>query len=99
MLEAQFEKYLLADENITSKDKAVSTRMSKARAVEKALNVSLDTIVSDEIAMYQALCNINSLMKNQNGAYSNALRKYYAFRNNKTFPQISAFERANRSKL
>lgn len=99
MLEAQFEKYLLEDENITSKDKAVSARMSKARAVEKALSMSLDTIVSNDITMYQALCNINCNMKNQNGAYSNALRKYYTFKNIKNFPQISVFERENRSKI
>jgi hypothetical protein len=95
MLESEFEKYLLDDENITSKEKAVATRMSKARTVEDTLKMSLDTIVSTDIAMFHALLDINSKMKNKNGAYSNALRKYYTFKNNKTFPQIDAFEREN----
>lgn len=99
MLEAEFEKYLLDDENITSKNKAVQTRMSKARAVEATIRNSLDTIVSNDRVMYQALLEINSKMKNQNGAYSNALRKYYTFKNSKIFPQISAYERQNRYSL
>jgi len=99
MLEVEFEKYLVSDENIISKSKAVSTRLSKARAVENVLGVTLDTIVSSNLEMYNALIEINRKMKNQNGAYSNALRKYYTFKNSKIFPQISTFEKENKYKL
>lgn len=95
MLESEFERFLLDDKGITSKEKAVATRMSKARAIEETLKTSLDTVVSSDTAMYHALLEVNSKMKNQNGAYSNALRKYYIFKNNKAFPQINAFERIN----
>ncbi len=95
MLESEFERYLLDDKNITSKVKAVATRMSKARAVEETLKTSLDTIVSSDTRMHRALLEVNEKMKNHNGAYSNALRKYYIFKNHKVFPQIHAFERDN----
>jgi len=93
MLEKEFETFLMNDENISSKTKAILTRLSKARAVEKALGKSLDMIVADDNQMYQALLDINRKLKNNNGAYSNALRKYYIFKNKTTFPQIKEFEK------
>lgn len=93
MLEKEFEIFLMKDANISSKTKAVQSRLSKARAVEKTLEKSLDIIVADDILMYQSLLDINQKLKNYNGAYSNALRKYYIFRNNKIFPQITEFEK------
>lgn len=99
MLEYEFEKYLIDDESIVSKKKAVSTRLSKGRAVENTLGMSLDTIVSSDINMYRALLEINSKMRNQNGAYSNVLRKYYTFKNNKVFPRLKDFEIENRHRL
>jgi hypothetical protein len=95
MLEAQFEKYLLDDKQITSKDKAVNTRMSKARTVEKTVGKSLDSIVLDDKLMYDTLIEINKRMRNYNGSYSNALRKYYHFRTGKVFPHLASFEREN----
>ena len=99
MLETKFMDYLINDENITSKNKAVSSRLSKARAVEKALNISLDTIVEDEIKMYHALVRINEVMKNANGSYSNALRKYYTFKTGEVFPRIEEFYNRHRHEL
>lgn len=88
MDEIRFEEFLTEDTGITSKYKAVKTRLSKARAVEKCLNTDMGSIVSSDYKMYKALLSINALMNNSNGAYSNALRKYYLFRNNKEFPRI-----------
>lgn len=92
MIEDKFEEFLIKDSNITSKDKAVRTRVSKARAVEEMLGENLDYIVADDDRMYNALLLINSNMNNSNGAYSNALRKYYIFKNQKEFPRISNYK-------
>lgn len=92
MNETLFEQFLLEDEGITSKNKAVSTRMSKGRAVEKNFG-SLDIIVASDIEMHRVLVEINQKMKNANGSYSNALRKYYTFKNGRDFPRIADFER------
>jgi len=96
MDEIKFEGFLTEDTGIISKYKAVRTRLSKARAVEKCLNTDLDSIVSSDDKMYKALLSINKLMNNCNGAYSNALRKYYLFRKNKEFPRISDYEKMNK---
>lgn len=92
MNEKFFEKALLADPSITSKDKAVSTRLSKARAVEKKLDIDLESIVADDYKMYQLLLEINNRLKNENGAYSNTVRKYYFYRRGKEFPSLSQFK-------
>jgi len=92
MNETLFENFLLDDEGITSKNKAVSTRMSKARAVEKNFG-SLENIVVSDDKMYRVLVAINNEMKNGNGCYSNALRKYYTFKNGRDFPHISDYAR------
>lgn len=91
MLELQFETFLASQSSITSKDKAVNSRMSKARAVERQLQVSLDYIVANDQRMFEALQKLNNEMNNKNGAYSNALRKYYLFKNNKEFPRIKDY--------
>lgn len=96
MDEIKFESFLTEDTGITSKFKAVKTRLSKARAVEKCLRIGLDSVVYSDDKMYKALLSINELMNNSNGAYSNALRKYYLFRNNKEFPKISDYEKMNK---
>lgn len=91
MDERFFEKAMLVDPSITSKSKAVSTRLSKARAVEEKLDVNLDEIVIDDTKMYQLLLEINNRMNNNNGAYSNAVRKYYLYRREKEFPSLNQF--------
>ncbi len=92
MIEDKFEEFLIKDSSITSKEKAVRTRLSKARAVEEMLGENLDSIVADDDKMYNSLLLINSNMNNRNGAYSNALRKYYIFKNQKQFPRISDYK-------
>lgn len=92
IIEDKFEEFLIKDSSITSKEKAVRTRLSKARAVEEMLGENLDSIVADDDKMYNSLLLINSNMNNRNGAYSNALRKYYIFKNQKQFPRISDYK-------
>jgi len=99
MDESGFEKFLLDDEGIKSKNKAVASRMSKARAVEREFDMSLDTIVESDITMYHTLIAINQRMNNRSGAYSNALRKYYIYKNKRFFPQLAQFEWENRHLL
>ena len=92
MKESEFESYLLADENIVSKNKAVRSRVSKARMVEQHFDESLDNIVCDDEKTYKTLLRIKAEMKDQNGTVSNALRKYYVFINGKSFPALSDYE-------
>lgn len=68
MLESEFEIFLTNYKSIKSKRKAVDSRMSKARVVEKMLERSLDMIVQSEQDMYDALCVIDANMNNRNGA-------------------------------
>lgn len=91
MRERKFENYLLADNNIVSKVKAVRSRVNKARMIESYFNKSLDTIVSNDDLMYDTLLKIKVEMKDSNGSISNALRKYYMFVNNKNFPSLSKY--------
>jgi hypothetical protein len=92
MRESEFENYLLADKNIKSKDKAVRSRMAKARQIERHFDTSLDSIVADDVEMYQTLKRIKAELKDINGTVSNALRKYYVFTNEKSFPALSDYE-------
>lgn len=78
MIEDKFEEFLIKDSNVTSKDKAVKTRLSKARAVEKMLGENLDFIVADDDKMYNALLLINSNMNN-----GNLLHNKYAYTKSK----------------
>ena len=89
MRESDFAEYLNNDPNIKSKVKAVNSRLSKARLVERQFRISLDNIVTDDNLMYQTLCRIKSEMSDTNGNISNAIRKYYLFSNGKEFPPLS----------
>ena len=91
MRETEFESYLLADKKIVSKEKAVRSRISKGKMIEKHFGMSLDSIVNDDDKTYDTLLRIKAEMKDQNGTVSNALRKYYAFANNKVFPALSEY--------
>lgn len=93
MRDAEFAKYLDADANIKSKDKAVRSRMTKARKVEQHFNVSLDSVVADDNKMFDILWRIKKELNDSNGAISNALRKYYLFANGREFPKLSDYRR------
>jgi hypothetical protein len=92
----EFREYLIDDSNIESKVKAVNTRVSKAQAVENAIDKDLTSVVSSDASMYDALLFINKNMQNKNGSYSNALRHYYKFKNKSVFPRLKSYERTNR---
>lgn len=92
MREHDFEKYLQSDESIKSKRKAVVSRISKARMIERELDVNLDDVVSDDAVMYEILIRVKQETNDQNGNNSNALRKYYEFSNGKKFPTLAEFE-------
>jgi hypothetical protein len=91
--EREFENYLLEDENIVSKVKAVRSRVNKARMIERHFDTSLDFIVSDDKRMYESLLRIKAEMNDINGNISNALRKYYHFANGVLFPTLSGYEK------
>lgn len=91
MKEVEFERYLLADDNIVSKIKAVRSRVNKARMLERSFDTSLDDIVCDDDKTYSALLKIKAEMKDTNGTLSNALRKYYFFINGKNFPTLAEY--------
>lgn len=55
MREIEFRKFLIGNEDITSKEKAVNLRVSKALRVEKDLNFNLYSIVVDDEEMYNLL--------------------------------------------
>ncbi|MDD4590036.1 MAG: hypothetical protein PHG06_06330 [Parabacteroides sp.] len=93
MREQEFEDYLLKDDNIVSKVKAVRSRVNKARMIERHFDASLDYIVSDDKRMYESLIKIKTEMKDTNGNISNALRKYYHFANRVLFPTLSSYEK------
>lgn len=92
MRERDFEEYLLSDESIKSKTKAVNSRISKARLIERELGVDLDEIVLDDTKMYQTLLRVKRETNDQNGNNSNALRKYYEFINGNRFPTLAEYE-------
>lgn len=93
MREEEFENYLLEDENIVSKVKAVRSRVNKARMIERHFDISLDYIVSDDKRMYESLLKVKAEMKDTNGNLSNALRKYYYFANGVSFPTLSSYDK------
>lgn len=92
MREQDFEEYLLSDESIKSKKKAVVSRISKARLIERELGVDLDDVVSDDVVMYETLIRVKQETNDQNGNNSNALRKYYEFFNGNKFPTLAEYE-------
>ena len=97
MDEKNFRKFL---ENSTYKgkkytEKAIVSRIAKAKKAQELLNNTLDNIVSNDSKMFDAL---NILQKNENPAHNpmqNALRKYYEFKNGKEFPKKSKYNQNN----
>ncbi len=93
MREQEFEDYLLQDDNIKSKVKAVRSRINKARMIERHFDTSLDTIVSDDDIMYETLVRIKAEMKDTNGNLSNSMRKYYIYSTGKAFPTLGNYKK------
>lgn len=92
MLEREFEAFLYADPQIDS-EKAIATRMTKARNAENLLNASLDIVVASDDLTYDSLVTLKQNENPRNAPLSNALRKYYIFKNGKEFPQLRFYRR------
>lgn len=87
-----FENFLTQQTSITSKTKAVQSRVAKASKVERDLKVDLDDIVKDDQLTYELLLRVQNEMNELNGVYQNAVRKYYEYRTGKKFPQLRHFK-------
>jgi hypothetical protein len=70
--------------------------LSNARKVEDEFGVNLDNIVKDYEKMYRTLKKIKMELNDTNGAIQNAVRKYYAFVNNISFPTLVQYEKKKR---
>ena len=93
MRENEFRSFLEDFEKITSKEKAVNNRVSRANVAEGILGDDLDYIVKDDKKMYESLLIIKQSPQEKNGNIQNALKWYYQFVNGKKFPGIASYER------
>jgi hypothetical protein len=91
MLDKGFEDFLYADPQIES-DKAVASRMTRARNAEGILGTSLDVIVASDNSMYDALIRLKE-NGDTRGNIQNAVRKYYIYKNGTEFPQLRYYLR------
>ncbi|MEN6327713.1 MAG: hypothetical protein ABFD18_16090 [Syntrophomonas sp.] len=91
MRENAFKNFLENDSSISSKDKAVTSRVAKAVNVGKTYGVDLDSIVIDDRKTYDLLIRIQP--NDVHGVKQNAVRKYYAFVNGADFPRLRNFTR------
>ncbi|WP_164667833.1 hypothetical protein [Virgibacillus doumboii] len=92
MREEKFIRFLTQQESIQSKHKAINSRLAKARKVERDLEVNLDEVVKDDQKTYELLIHIRRRLNDSNGAYQNAVRKYYRFINQNEFPSLKNYE-------
>ncbi len=90
--ESEFENFLLREKTINSQ-KAVVSRMSKARKAEGILGHELDFIVADDDLMYDSLIALKPHEDPAHTPMQNAVRKYYKFQNGKEFPQLRYYKR------
>ena len=60
--ENEFVSFLLSEKTIKS-EKAVQSRISKARRAMKILNIDLDTIVANDDLMYDSLIILPRILK------------------------------------
>lgn len=93
MREKEFRNYLEEIETISSKTKAINSRISRAIKAELLLNASLDEIVASDDRMYHALCLLNEHPAESNGNLQNAVRWYYKFTNGNEFPRLLTYKR------
>lgn len=78
-----------SDEPLT--DKAIATRLSRARRAERALCRNLDEIVSDDDLTYAALLALKASPSERGGNMQNALRWYYRAVNGRDFPRLGDY--------
>lgn len=85
----EFRGFLEDSERITSKNKAVTSRVSKATIAETIIGRSLDVVVNDDSLMQEALLVLKNHPREKGGNLQNAVRWYYFFANGKHFPRLS----------
>lgn len=69
-------------------EKAIASRVSRARRAERILREDLDRIVSDDDRMYSALMALKDSPEERNGSMQNALRWYYRAIRGVEFPKL-----------
>lgn len=72
-------------------DKAIGSRLSRARRAERVLRKDLDEIVSDDDLTYAALLALKADPAERGGNMQNALRWYYRAVNGREFPRLSEY--------
>ena len=92
MRENAFEQFLLADG--ISSSAAAKCRVIRGRKAEAILNRSLDTIVSDDDTMFEALQTLQNYDDAAHSPMQNALRKYYKFANGREFPKMRYYRKS-----
>lgn len=92
MLEVEFKKFLENDPGLEG-DHGVPYRMTKARTAEEILGIDLDTVVTDDDSMYDALMKLKPLENPKHNPLQNALRKYYIFMRGREFPRLNNYRR------
>lgn len=90
MRKHDFQIFLSNEPSITS-DKAVASRMVKARKAEELLGKSLDIVVSDDDTMYESLIELNPHETHARIPLQHAVRKYYKFINIREFPRLKSY--------
>ena len=90
MRETEFKDYLSHDPSISS-EKAVISRMAKARKAETILGMTLDFVVSDDDIMFESLQKLQFHENPAHNPMQNAVRKYYMFINKKDFPRLNNY--------
>lgn len=90
MREYDFEIFLSREPSITS-EKAVASRMVKARKAEEILSKSLDTVVSNDDLMYESLIELQPHEDPAHTPMQNAVRKYYKFTHDREFPRLKNY--------
>ena len=85
MNERDFENFL---NKASTTPAATATRLKWAKKAEELLGMSLDTVVSDDDTMFEALHKLRENEDPKHNRIQNAVRKYYQFRNGKEFPKL-----------
>lgn len=88
--ENEFYGFLFLEKSINS-EKAIRSRISKARKAEQILNQPLDEIVTDDDLMYKSLVILSQHEDPAHAPMQNALRKYYKFINKREFPRMKNY--------
>ena len=93
MRERDFEIFLRHEPSITS-EKAVASRIIKAKKAEKILGKDLDTVVSNDDTMYESLIELQPHEDPAHTPMQNAVRKYYKFTHKIEFPRLKNYHSA-----